>query len=152
MMRAYRSGRPPDRLGEKPMARISSMRWVLCLLVAGLGTGWGGAPARDFRASDTQAEDYPTVQALMPMDRIVADETRGRHRSRGFHSRQLGEAKETTEQTRVGAIDLNRPSVAPLGSFVPQANVLALPFLSRSIDHLDRVLDGPLGAEMLASF
>ena len=134
------------------MARISSMRWVLCLLVAGLGTGWGGAHARDFRASDTQPEDYPTVQALMLMDRIVADKTRGRHRIRVFHSRQLGEEKETIEQTRVGAIDLNRTNVAPLGSFVPQANVLALPFLFRSIDHLYRVLDGPLGAEMLASF
>src|SRR5215813_8151912 len=134
------------------MARISSMRWVLCLLVAGLGTGWGGAHARDFRASDTQPEDYPTVQALMLMDRIVAERTRGRHRIRVFHSRQLGEEKETIEQTRVGAIDLNRTNVAPLGSFVPQANVLALPFLFRSIDHLYKVLDGPLGTEMLASF
>ena len=36
-----------------------------------------------------------------------------------FHSRQLGEEKETIEQTRAGAIDLNRTNVAPIGSFVP---------------------------------
>ena len=36
-----------------------------------------------------------------------------------FHSRQLGEEKETIEQTRVGAIDLNRTNVAPIGSLIP---------------------------------
>jgi tripartite ATP-independent transporter DctP family solute receptor len=69
-----------------------------------------------------------------------------------FHSRQLGEEKETIEQTRVGAIDLNRTNVAPIGSLVPAANVLALPFLFRSFDHLHKVLDGEIGNEILAGF
>jgi tripartite ATP-independent transporter DctP family solute receptor len=110
------------------------------------------AAARDFRAADTQPENYPTVQALAYMDRIVTERTGGRHRIRIFHSRQLGEEKETIEQTRVGAIDLNRTNVAPLGSFIPEANVLALPFLFRSIEHLHKVLDGPVGEDILASF
>jgi tripartite ATP-independent transporter DctP family solute receptor len=112
----------------------------------------GPAAARDFRAADTQAENYPTVQALVFMDRLVTERTGGRHRIRIFHSRQLGEEKETIEQTRVGAIDLNRTNVAPLGSFIPEANVLALPFLFRSIEHLHKTLDGPVGEDILASF
>jgi tripartite ATP-independent transporter DctP family solute receptor len=112
----------------------------------------GSAAARDFRAADTQAENYPTVQALAYMDRLVTERTGGRHRIRIFHSRQLGEEKETIEQTRVGAIDLNRTNVAPLGSFIPEANVLALPFLFRSIEHLHKILDGPVGDEILKSF
>ena len=68
-----------------------------------------------------------------------------------FHSRQLGEEKETIEQTRVGAIDLNRTNVAPIGSLIPAANVLALPFLFRSFDHLHKVLDQAIGAEMPGS-
>src|SRR5262245_16234515 len=86
------------------------------------------AEAREFRVADTQSEDYPTVQALLFMARIVEERTAGRHRIRVFHSRQLGEEKDTIEQTRVGAIDLNRTNVAPIGSLVPAANVLALPF------------------------
>jgi tripartite ATP-independent transporter DctP family solute receptor len=129
----------------------SPPRFVLAL-VACLAHGCFVASARDFRAADTQAEDYPTVQALVLMDELVAAKTGGRHRIRVFHSRQLGEEKETIEQTRVGAIDLNRTNVAPLGSFVPQANVLALPFLFRSMDHLYKVLDGPIGSDMLAGF
>ncbi len=110
------------------------------------------AAARDFRVADTQAEDYPTVQALFFMDRLISERTGGRHRIRVFHTRQLGEEKETIEQTRVGAIDLNRTNVAPLGSLAPSANLLALPFLFRSPAHLHKVLDGPIGDEILASF
>ncbi len=94
------------------------------------------AATREFRVTDTQAEDYPTVQALAFMARLVEQRTGGRHRIRIFHSRQLGEEKETIEQTRAGAIDLNRTNVAPIGALIPAANVLALPFLFRSFDHL----------------
>ena len=110
------------------------------------------AEAREFRVADTQAEDYPTVRALLFMARIVEERTAGRHRIRVFHSRQLGEEKDTIEQTRVGAIDLNRTNVAPIGSLIPTANVLALPFLFRSFDHLHKVLDHAIGDEILAGF
>ena len=110
------------------------------------------AGAREFRVADTQAEDYPTVQALQFMARQIEEKTGGRHRIRVFHSRQLGEEKETIEQTRVGAIDLNRTNVAPIGSLIPSANVLSLPFLFRSFDHLHKVLDQAIGDEILAGF
>ncbi len=110
------------------------------------------AGAREFRVADTQSEDYPTVQALLFMARLVEERTGGRHHIRVFHSRQLGEENDTIEQTRVGAIDLNRTNVAPIGSLVPAANVLALPFLFRSFDHLHKVLDHAIGEEVLAGF
>ena len=110
------------------------------------------AVAREFRAADTQSEDYPTVQALLFMGRVIAERSGDRLQIRVFHSRQLGEEKETIEQTRVGAIDLNRTNVALIGSFVPAMNVLAMPFLFRSIEHLEKVLDGPIGNEILNSF
>src|SRR6195256_6695557 len=119
---------------------------------AGLLLSVAAVEAREFRVADTQSQDYPTVQALLHMAKLVEEHTRGRHRIRVFHSRQLGEEKETIEQTRVGAIDLNRTNVAPIGSLIPTANVLALPFLFRSPAHLHKVLDGPIGADVLASF
>ncbi|MGY4173890.1 TRAP transporter substrate-binding protein [Bradyrhizobium sp. USDA 4529] len=116
---------------------------------------WAAVPAsvfaREFRTADTQNEDYPTVQALNYMDRLIAERTAGRHRIVVFHSRQLGEEKETLEQTRAGAIDLNRTNVALIGTMVPSVNVLAMPFLFRSPEHLQTVLDGPIGGEILNS-
>jgi tripartite ATP-independent transporter DctP family solute receptor len=111
----------------------------------------GPAAAREFRAADIQEENYPTVQALRYMDQLVTQSTGGRHRIRVFHSRQLGEEGQTIEQTRVGAIDMNRINVGAMGNMAPILNVLALPFLFRSIDHLYKVVDGPIGDEILES-
>ena len=122
---------------------------IVALLCAVATTG---VFAREFRAADTQSEDYPTVQALRYMGRLIEERSGGRLQIRVFHSRQLGEEKETIEQTRVGTIDLNRTNVALVGTFVPATNVLAMPFLFRSIEHLQKVLDGPIGNEILNSF
>jgi len=123
-------------------------------LVAGLcGALALGSPAgaREFRVADIQEENYPTVQALRYLDQLVTQRTNGRHRIRVFHSRQLGEENQTIEQTRVGAIDMNRINVGAIGSVAPILNVLALPFLFRSIDHLYKVVDGAIGDEILAA-
>jgi tripartite ATP-independent periplasmic transporter solute receptor, DctP family len=122
---------------------------VVALLSAAV---WTSAVAREFRAADSQNENYPTVQALRYMGGLVAERSGGRHHIRVFHSRQLGEEKETIEQTRAGAIDLNRTNGVLIGNFVPAMNVLAMPFLFRSIEHLQKVLDGPIGNEILNSF
>jgi tripartite ATP-independent transporter DctP family solute receptor len=126
------------------LSRTIKLVVALCLTAASTGVF-----AREFRAADTQNEDYPTVQALGYM---VSERSGGRHQIKVFHSHQLGEEKETLEQTRVGAIDLNRTNVALIGTMVPSMNVLAMPFLFRSIEHLQKVLDGPIGSELLNSF
>jgi TRAP-type C4-dicarboxylate transport system substrate-binding protein len=78
---------------------------VVALFLMAISTS---AVAREFRAADTHGEDYPTVQALRYMGRLIAKRSGGRHQIRVFHSCRLGEEKETIEQTRAGAIDLNR--------------------------------------------
>jgi tripartite ATP-independent transporter DctP family solute receptor len=105
--------------------------------------------AREFRAADNQVADYPTVQAIEHMARLVRERTGGRHNINVFHSGQLGEENETIKQTRVGAIDLNRINAAPLTAVIPELEALAIPFLFSSIEHLHRVLDGPVGEEIL---
>ncbi|WP_050406006.1 TRAP transporter substrate-binding protein [Bradyrhizobium embrapense] len=134
------------------MYRRAGLSRTITLAVALLCTAVSASGfAREFRTADTQNEDYPTVQALNYMDRLITERTGGRHRIVVFHSRQLGEEKETLEQTRAGAIDLNRTNVALIGTMVPSVNVLAMPFLFRSLEHLQHVLDGPIGNDILNS-
>lgn len=111
-----------------------------------------GAHAREFRAADNQVAEYPTVQALLYMGRLVEERTGGRHRMSVFHSRQLGDENDTIDQIRAGAIDLNRVNAVTINALVPSARVLSLPFLFRSPSHLQTVLDGPIGEEILSSF
>jgi tripartite ATP-independent transporter DctP family solute receptor len=144
----------PVALSGTPQILRTGATVLTGIAVTLLALAWTSLPvsAREFRAADTQSEDYPTVRALQFMGQLIEQRSNGRHQVRIFHSNQLGEEKETIEQTRVGAIDINRTNVALIGSFVPSVNVLAMPFLFRSADHLHRVLDGPIGEEILNSF
>jgi tripartite ATP-independent transporter DctP family solute receptor len=133
-------------------SRADLSRTVVFVVALSVTAAATAALAREFRAADTQNEDYPTVQALRYMGSLIAERSNGRHEIKVFHSHQLGEEKETLEQTRAGAIDLNRTNVALIGNLVPSTNVLAMPFLFRSIEHMQKVLDGPIGAEILSSY
>ena len=108
--------------------------------------------ARDFRSADNQVGDYPTVEAVQYMARLVGERTGGRHTIQVFHTRQLGEEKDTIEATKAGAIDINRVNVVPMGAYVPTVNVLAMPFLFRSLAHMHKVLDSDIGQEILEAF
>jgi tripartite ATP-independent transporter DctP family solute receptor len=125
---------------------------IALLAVCGALLSIGGATAREFRSADNQVENYPTVEAVRHMAKLVAERTDGRHTIRVFHSSQLGEEKDTIEATRAGAIDLNRTNIVPLGAIIPAVNALAMPFLFRSPAHLHKVLDGDVGNEMLEAF
>jgi tripartite ATP-independent transporter DctP family solute receptor len=123
--------------------------WIVALFVSATVIS---AETREFRSADNQVADYPTVEAVQFMARLVTERTGGRHTIQVFHTRQLGEEKDTIDATKAGAIDLNRINVVPMGAYVPTVNVLAMPFLFRSLDHLHKVLDGEIGKEILDTF
>ncbi len=104
------------------------------------------------RSADTHPEDYPTVQAVKYMSDLLQKSTEGRIGIEVFHSRQLGEEKDTIEQTRFGVIDMNRVNLAPFNNLIPETAVPGLPFVFRSVEHMRKVMDGPIGDEILAAF
>jgi tripartite ATP-independent transporter DctP family solute receptor len=104
------------------------------------------------RSSDTHPDGYPTVTAVQEMGRIIEEKTGGRICVEVYHSAQLGEEKDTIEQTQLGVIDLNRISMAPFNGLIPETAIMSLPYLFRDVDHLHAVLDGPIGEQVLELF
>ncbi len=102
------------------------------------------------KAGDVHPMDYPTVQGMIRMGELLSDWTDGRITIQVYPSMQLGAEKEMLEQTQFGAIDLLRVSTGPLGTIVPEFNAFSLPYIFRSIDHLHKVVDGPIGQELAA--
>jgi tripartite ATP-independent transporter DctP family solute receptor len=107
------------------------------------------ASALTLRSADIHSDDYPTVEAVKFMGRLLSERSGGRLSVEVFHSGQLGEEKELLEQCRAGGLEMMRTNLAPLVDEVPEAGVAALPYIFRSRDHLHKVLDGPIGQEIL---
>jgi tripartite ATP-independent transporter DctP family solute receptor len=101
------------------------------------------------KASDVHPEGYPTVQAVENLGKKLEQATNGRLTVQMYASMQLGGEKEAIEQAQVGALQFARVSVGTLGPVVDDLNVLNLPFLFRDTAHMNKVVDGPIGQELL---
>jgi tripartite ATP-independent transporter DctP family solute receptor len=105
--------------------------------------------AAEFRSSDIHPDDYPTVLAVRHMGETIAKATGGKHTIKVFAKSALGTEKDTIEQTKLGALALTRVNVAPMNNICPATMVPTMPFLFRSPEHMRKVLDGPIGDEIL---
>ena len=101
------------------------------------------------KASDVHPEGYPTVQAVENMGKKLEEATGGRLGIQMYASMQLGGEKEAIEQAQIGALQLARVSVGALGPVIDDLNVFNLPFLFRNTEHMQKVIDGPIGQAML---
>jgi tripartite ATP-independent transporter DctP family solute receptor len=105
--------------------------------------------AKEFRSADVHPLDYPTVLAVGYMGKLISGRTGGRHSIKVYGNSALGSEKDTIEQVRIGALDMIRINVAPMNNVVPETMVPTMPFVFRSTAHMRKVLDGPIGDEIL---
>ena len=101
------------------------------------------------KAADVHPLGYPTVEALVRMGQKLERQTNGRYSIQMYPAMQLGGEKEMIEQAQVGALQIARISVGPMGPIVDELNVFNLPFIFRDENHMRKVIDGPIGKELL---
>lgn len=109
------------------------------------------AAARDLRSSDVNPAGSATVEAMEHIGRLVRERTHGRLTIQVAEAGDRDSENYTIAQIQTGALDMARVSVAAFNSTVPATVPLSLPFLFKSTAHLRRVLDGPIGTDILAS-
>ena len=102
-----------------------------------------------WKASDVHPLGYPTVEAIQRMGKKLEAATNGRISIQMFPSMQLGGEKEMIEQAQVGALQIARISVGAMGPVVDDLNVFNLPFVFRDEAHMRKVIDGPIGKDLL---
>lgn len=102
------------------------------------------------KAADVNPAGYPNVVALENMGKKLEAVTQGRISLKMFPGGVLGSEKEMLEQAQVGGLQIARVSLGVLGPLVPEVNVFNLPFVFRDEEHMRKVIDGPIGDELLA--
>ncbi|HCY54541.1 MAG TPA: C4-dicarboxylate ABC transporter [Oceanicaulis sp.] len=132
------------------MARLTR-RALTGGLMAGsaLAAAGCGEISRPLFSSDTHSSDYPTVEAVRMMGRLLEERSGGRLSIRIYSGGQLGSERDTLELTVFGGLDLNRVNLAPLNAFAPETVILSLPFVFQSEGHMRAALDGAPGQAVL---
>ena len=131
-------------------ARIAFATAGVLLAAAAFASGPAFAQQKIvLKATDVHPLGYPTVEAVVQMGKKLEAATNGRLSIQMYPSMQLGGEKEMIEQAQVGALAIARISVGPMGPIVPEMNVFNLPFMFRDDAHMEKVIDGPIGDELL---
>lgn len=119
---------------------------ALCALIVS-----SHADAREFRSSDIYPYEYPTVQAVVHVDKLMRERSGGALGITVLGYDDRDSENYTLAQVRSGTLDMARLSIGVLNGIAPATAVPALPYLFKSKAHARRVFDGPIGDEILAS-
>src|SRR6476619_8249523 len=131
-------------------ARIASVVAGALFTAAALTSGPALAQQKlVLKASDVHPAGYPTVVAVEDIGKKLEKATNGRLSVQMYPSMQLGGEKEAIEQAQVGALAFARVSVGALGPVIDELNVFNLPYVFRNTTHMQHVIDGPIGQELL---
>ncbi|MEP3049020.1 MAG: TRAP transporter substrate-binding protein [Roseibium sp.] len=106
------------------------------------------AEAADWRGWNIHVEDYPVSHGMEAFVKEVNEKSGGEISGKVFHSGVLGSQPDAIEQTRLGIIDFGVFSLGPMGQVVPEANVVSLPFIFKSIPEMYKIMDGEPGAAL----
>ncbi|MDA8124584.1 MAG: TRAP transporter substrate-binding protein [Deltaproteobacteria bacterium] len=138
------------------MKRIGIVAFA-CLVLLGLGGCSGSSdktPQGGFKAQLKLASLTPLShtynQGATRFAELVRECSQGRLQITVYPDGQLGKGeRELLEALQQGTIDVYVGSTGPLGGFDPAIGILDIPFLFNDYGHADKVLDGPVGQQLL---
>lgn len=110
------------------------------------------AAGRPITVASLLGEDKPETKIWRRIAERLAASAPGRFDLRVVPNAALGGEKEVAEGLRLGSVQASLFTISALSSWVPDGQVLDLPFLFRGREHLKRVLAGPLGDELKAKY
>jgi tripartite ATP-independent transporter DctP family solute receptor len=82
---------------------------------------------------------------------LIEERSKGDINVQIFHSASLGNETEILQQTQMNTVQMAIVTGGPFDTFDPMARVINYPFLFKDYAQVDKILDGPLGAELLMS-
>lgn len=132
-------------------------RWTLVFVLPALILLWGfwlgatspGGMARVIRVPSVLSPDHPTIRSMRHMAEDLHRRSGGRLRMEIYPGEQLGPDREVLEMIQFGGLGMTQVSAGVLENFSPKVSVFSLPYLFRDREHYWKVLDGPIGDEIL---
>lgn len=93
---------------------------------------------------------HPVHKGILDMQSILNEKSGGKLQIKVFPDGQLGSEREVIELLQIGSIAITKVSASALSNFVPEYQVMVVPYLFRDSDHLWNNLEGEVGEQLLA--
>ncbi|MDR1932233.1 MAG: TRAP transporter substrate-binding protein [Spirochaetales bacterium] len=114
-------------------------------LAAGGQADSGGAQTYAITMGTPSNPEDNCVRAFFYFEELVEKNSRGKLSVDVKHSGYLGSHRDYMEQMRMGSLQAAEVNVAVLSAFDPKFMAFDLPYISKSVSHLQGVLDGGMG-------
>jgi tripartite ATP-independent transporter DctP family solute receptor len=92
---------------------------------------------------------HPVHKGVVAFKDHLEKLSKGQLQLKIYPNGQLGSEREVIELLQIGSVSMTKVSAAAMSNFVPEYKVLGVPYLFRNKEHLFRVLEGPIGEELL---
>ncbi len=94
---------------------------------------------------------HPVHKGILVMQDALKQNSGGKLQIKIFPDGQLGSERETLELLQIGSIAMTKVSASALSNFVPEYQVMVIPYLFRDSEHLFKNLEGEVGKQLLES-
>ncbi len=124
---------------------------ALLVLAAALFPAPAPAQTMTWKAGSAAGGESPLNSSLYDLQKILPEKTKGRIKLEVYTSNQLAKGEGAhLEAVQLASIDLVGIGSAPIGGmFEPLYQALDLPFLWSSREQVWKVMDGPIGQELM---
>ncbi|MBR1736131.1 MAG: TRAP transporter substrate-binding protein [Firmicutes bacterium] len=103
------------------------------------------------KLAEVHETGYPTTLADEKFAELVEQKTNGKVKIEVYPDGKLGSESEAVAQMQEGTVDFARVSLSPMAQYEPKLNVLLMPYLYDDDKHMWKVLNSPIGQDMLDS-
>jgi TRAP-type transport system periplasmic protein len=115
-----------------------------------VGISYAADPVK-MKVTMTQVATHPYAVGATKFADLIKERTNGRYLITVYTDSQLAKGeREMIEALQQGTIEIYVGSTGPVGNFSPSMLIVDIPFLFRDYNHVDKVLDGPIGNQLLA--
>ena len=136
----------PVRFFHTVFACLFACLFLVCILVPGMPLQASAAQISLAVVTKPGSAQYIAAEKFAE---LVKERSNGATTVKIFHSGALGTETEMLQQIQLGAVQMGIITLGPFDTFVPEVKVVAFPFLFKDHATVDRVLDGPVGQEIL---
>ncbi|MGM0944978.1 MAG: TRAP transporter substrate-binding protein [Bacteroidota bacterium] len=104
---------------------------------------------REIKMGHALVTSHPVHEAMVFLAKRVEEKSDGKLQIKVYPNQQLGTERELLELLQIGSLGMTKVSAAALEGFAPTMQVFGMPYLFRDDAHQKRVLDGPIGKQLL---